>query len=81
MVVRQGSRQTAWGVALGLALALALTTVAGDAIGNMLFGVNPRDPGIFAAVLSLIVLVSLVAILVPARRATRVDPLIALRAE
>jgi len=81
MVVRQGSRQTLWGVALGLALALALATVGREAIGNMLFDVNPLDPSVFGAVLSLIVVVSLVAILVPARRATRVDPLIALRAE
>ena len=81
MVMRQGSGQTAWGVALGLALALALTTAAREAIGNMLFNVNPRDPLTFAAVLSLVALVSLVATLVPARRATRVDPLIALRAE
>jgi predicted permease len=81
MVVRQGSRQVAWGVALGLGLALALTTVAREAIGNILFGVNPRDPLTFAAVLSLVAFVSLVATLVPARRATRVDPLVALRAE
>jgi len=81
MVVRQGARQVAWGVALGLALALALATAGREAIGNILFGVNPRDPLTFAAVLSLVALVSLVATLVPARRATRVDPLIALRAE
>ena len=81
MVMRQGSRQMAWGVALGLGLALALTTVGRDAIGNILFGVNPRDPLTFAAVLSLVAIVSLVATLVPARRATRVDPMIALRAE
>jgi predicted permease len=81
MVVRQGSRQLAWGLALGLGLALALATVGRDAIGNMLFGVNPRDPLTFAAVLSLVGIVSLVATLVPARRATRVDPMIALRAE
>ena len=81
MVVRQGARQVAWGVALGLGLALALATVGGDAIGNILFGVDPRDPRIFAAVLSLVTLVSLFATLVPARRATRVDPMVALRAE
>ena len=81
LVVRQGSRQVAWGVALGLGLALALATVGRDAIGNILFGVNPRDPLTFAAVLSLVATISAVATLVPARRATRVDPLIALRAE
>jgi ABC-type antimicrobial peptide transport system permease subunit len=81
MVVRQGSRQVAWGVAVGLGLALALATVGRDAIGNILFDVNPRDPFTFAAVLSLVGIVALAATLVPARRATRVDPLIALRAE
>jgi predicted permease len=81
MVVRQGSKQLAWGVALGLGLALTLVTVARDAIGNILFEVNPRDPSTFAAVLSLVAIVSLLATLVPARRATRVDPLIALRSE
>jgi predicted permease len=81
MVVRQGSRQVAWGVALGLGLALALATAGRDAIGNMLFGVNSRDPLTFASVLSLVAIVSLVAMLGPARRATRVDPLAALRVE
>jgi ABC-type lipoprotein release transport system permease subunit len=52
-----------------------------DAIGNILFGVSARDPFTFAVVVALVALVSLVATLVPARRATRVDPLIALRAE
>jgi hypothetical protein len=81
MVMRQGSRQLAWGVALGLGLALTLATVGRDAIGNILFEVDPMDPYTFMAVLSLVAIVSLVATLVPARRATRVDPLIALRAE
>jgi putative ABC transport system permease protein len=81
MVLRQGSHQVALGVVIGLALALALTTLGGDAIGNLLFGVRARDPLTFSAVLALIGLVSFVAMLVPAQRATRVDPMIALRAE
>lgn len=81
LVVRQGARQVAWGVVLGLGLALALASAGREAIGSLLFGVNPRDPLTFGAVLSLVVVVSFVATLVPARRATRVDPLIALRAE
>jgi predicted permease len=81
MVLRQGSRQVAIGVALGLALALTITTLGREAIGNILFGVSARDPFTFAAVLLLVVAVSLVATLVPARRATRVDPMVTLRAE
>lgn len=81
LVLRQGSNQVVLGVLIGLALALALTTLGGDAIGNILFGVRARDPLTFSAVLALIALVSFVAMLVPARRATRVDPMIALRAE
>jgi putative ABC transport system permease protein len=51
-----------------------ILTVDRDAIGNFLFDVNPREPLTFAAVLLLVGTVSLVATLVPARRATRVDP-------
>jgi ABC-type lipoprotein release transport system permease subunit len=71
----------ALGLTVGLALALAITTAGRAAIGNVLFGVNARDPLTFAAVIALVSLVSLVATLVPARRATRVDPMAALRAE
>jgi len=80
-VLRQGSRQIAVGLILGIALSFGLATVGRDAIGNMLFGVSARDPFTFAAVIALVTLVSLVATLVPARRATRVDPMLALRAE
>jgi ABC-type antimicrobial peptide transport system permease subunit len=58
--------------------ALALATVGCDAI---LFGVSARDPLTFGVVVSLVALVSSVAIWFPARRATRVDPMIALRTE
>jgi ABC-type antimicrobial peptide transport system permease subunit len=81
MVVRQGSLQVSLGIAGGLGLALALATLGRDAIGNILFGVGARDPFSFAVVLALVSFVSVVATLVPARRATRVDPLVALRAE
>jgi putative ABC transport system permease protein len=81
MVLKQGSRQIALGLALGLGLALAIATVGRDAIANTLFNVSAHDPLIYAAVFALVSVVSLIAVLVPARRATRVDPIIALRAE
>jgi ABC-type antimicrobial peptide transport system permease subunit len=81
MVLRQGSILTGVGVALGLLITLALVGAAGDGIQGVLFGVSPRDPIIYGAVIALVALVSLAASFVPARRATRVDPMIALRAE
>jgi predicted permease len=81
MVLGQGSLQTALGVALGLSMTLALAAVAGDGIQSVLFGVSARDPLVYGGVVALVTAVSLVATLVPARRATRVDPVIALRAE
>jgi predicted permease len=81
MVLRQGVIQIALGLVLGLGLALALAIAAADGIQNTLFGVSGRDPITYIAVAALVALVSLVATLVPARRATRVDPMTALRAE
>jgi putative ABC transport system permease protein len=81
MVLRQGSRQVLLGVLVGLGLAFGLATLGRDAIGTILIGVSARDPFTFAVVVGLVVFVSLVATLVPARRATQVDPLIALRTE
>jgi putative ABC transport system permease protein len=81
MVLEQGALQLALGLLLGVGVALALATVAGAGIQNILFGVSARDPLTYATVIGIITVVSLVATLVPARRATRVDPMIALRAE
>ena len=81
MVLRQGAMQLALGLFLGLGLALTVATVAGAGIQNILFGVSARDPLTYGVVVTLVTVVSLVATLVPARRATRVDPMIALRAE
>ena len=81
MVVRQGVAQIAVGLVLGLGLALALAVAAADGIQNTLFGVSGRDPLTYLAVAALVAGVSLVATFVPARRATRVDPMTALRAE
>jgi predicted permease len=77
LVVGQGLRLTLVGVVLGLAGALALTRV----ISGLLFNVSATDPLTFAAVSLLLVAVALAACFIPARRATRVDPLDALRHE
>jgi ABC-type antimicrobial peptide transport system permease subunit len=65
------------GVVVGLAGALALTRV----MSSLLFGVTERDPITFGVVAILLIVVAFIACFVPARRATRVDPLIALRCE
>jgi ABC-type antimicrobial peptide transport system permease subunit len=81
MVLGQGVWQLAIGLFLGLGLTLLIATLARDGINNFLFQTNPRDPLSYAAVALLVVVVSVLAILIPARRATRVDPMIALRAQ
>lgn len=65
------------GVVIGLTLALA----AGRALEPLLFGVQSRDPATFAAVAAVLLLVGLLASWLPARRATRISPTLALRAE
>ena len=81
MVLGQGAVQVVLGLGLGVGLALTLATLAGSGIQNILFGVSARDPLTYATVIAVITAVSFLATLVPARRATRVDPMIALRAE
>jgi putative ABC transport system permease protein len=77
MVVGQGIAMTIIGVAIGLAAALALTRV----LSSLLFGVGAADPLTFVAVAVLLVLVAAAASYLPARRAGRVDPLVAMRGE
>ncbi len=77
MVLRQGVAPVIFGLALGLAAGFA----ASQTMAGMLFGVGPRDPVTFFGVPALLATVGLVASLVPAMRATRVDPLEAMRAE
>jgi predicted permease len=77
LVLRQGLVLTLVGVGLGLAVSLALTRV----MSSLLFGVDATDPATFAAIVPLLTAVSLLACYIPARRATRIDPLVALRYE
>jgi len=76
-VLGQGLRLTAIGVIVGLVLAIATTRL----INSLLFATSPTDMLTFAAVSSLLVVVAAAASLLPALRASRVDPLIALRDE
>jgi putative ABC transport system permease protein len=75
LVLRQGLGLSLVGVAVGIAASLAGTRV----LRGLLYGVAPTDPATFAAVALLLVTVALVACLIPARRALRVDPVVALR--
>jgi ABC-type antimicrobial peptide transport system permease subunit len=82
MVLRQGSVQLAFGLVLGLGCALAIAYVGDDGIRRQLnFNIAPTDLRTYATVAVMLAIVSLVATLIPARRATRVDPMVALRTE
>jgi ABC-type antimicrobial peptide transport system permease subunit len=77
LIVRQGLLLVAIGLILGLAAAVAATRV----LGQLLYQVEPTDPGTFAAVAVCFAVVGAIACLLPARRAARVDPVVALRTE
>src|ERR1035437_8707389 len=81
LVLRQGARQLALGLCLGLGLSLVFSIVGATAMQNLLFGISPRDPPTYLAVALILSVVSLIDMLVPARPASRVHPMIALRAE
>jgi ABC-type antimicrobial peptide transport system permease subunit len=76
-VLGQGLRLALLGVGVGIGLALAATRL----INSLLFGTSPTDVATFAGVATLLIVVAIAASLVPALRASRVDPLVALRDE
>jgi putative ABC transport system permease protein len=76
-VVMQGMKLAAVGIVLGVAGALAL----GRVLAGFLFGVTARDPLVFLATSLVVAFAAFVATLLPARRASRVDPVVALRSE
>jgi len=77
IVLKEGALLGALGVVIGLAVAAGVTRV----MSSLLFGVEATDPAIFGSVAVIFLLVTLLASYLPARRATRVDPLVALRDE
>jgi putative ABC transport system permease protein len=77
LVIRMGARLVVLGLAIGLFVSLGLSRV----IASQLWGVSPNDPVTLVSVAAVLLLTGLVACWVPARRATRVDPLVALRYE
>ena len=82
MVMSQGAWQLIVGLIIGAGgIALLLGVVAAAALKNILFKVDPLDPTIYLAVGGLLTLVAAFSCFLPARRATRVDPIVALRYE
>lgn len=77
LVLRQGAGLAGAGIVLGIAVAMLLTRF----LQGMLFAVEPTDPLVFGLLAAAVLVVALAAVLVPARRAVRVDPMVALRNE
>ena len=77
LIVGQGMRLAAAGIAVGLALSASSASL----VRSLLFGVSPWDPATFALVAALLAGIALLACWIPARRATRVDPMVSLRSE
>ena len=77
MIIAQGMKPVAIGIAVGLIASFALSRV----MKSLLYGVSETDPLTFIAVSALLTIVALLACYLPARRATKVDPMAALRCE
>jgi len=77
MILRQGVSIIAAGLLSGIVLALAISRL----VGNFISGVSPYDPLTYLSVSAILAAVALFACYIPARRATRVDPMVALRYE
>jgi putative ABC transport system permease protein len=80
MVLKSGLQLTAIGVGAGVVLALVAARYV-SSVSSLLFGVKPTDVATFAVVIAIVALVSLLACYIPAYRASRVDPMVALRYE
>lgn len=81
MVFRQAAWQLAAGLVAGIGIALAISQLGGVGLTNALFGISPRDPMTYTIVAVFLILVGSLATYAPALRATRADPMTALRAE
>jgi putative ABC transport system permease protein len=81
MIIRQGMMLTLIGLGIGVIGAYLLTRLLASVLPGVLFGVGPNDPITFIALSIVLALVTLLASYIPARRATRVDPMVALRYE
>jgi ABC-type antimicrobial peptide transport system permease subunit len=80
MVLKSGLRLTAIGVGAGVVLSLVAARYV-SSVSSLLFGVKPTDIVTFAVVIAIVTLVSLLACYIPAYRASKVDPMVALRYE
>jgi ABC-type antimicrobial peptide transport system permease subunit len=77
LILKQGTRLTVIGIAIGLALSFAATRL----LAGLLYGIKPGDPATYAGVSLLLAVIALVSCYLPARRAASTDPMTALRAE